>query len=494
MRQGRTQINLVKLAIYVLKRCWLIILCAAIGFGAMYYRANSRRVDTYTAFGTMYVYNGNPNMVNYQYTNTTDLASAVKLLDTYMVVVKSNKVMDAVVERLSPDYPGINGGYISATLSMSPVGETGVLRVQCTTGDPQQSADICNAVLDVAPAEIIRVVNAGGIEIIDYATAPFFPDARSPMRNAMIGGLAGAVVAAALLVLLFLLNRKVTDVDDLTANYTPPVLTSVKRYRGKNDDPGEFLLNDKSSMETVESYAKLRMNLTYTLVNKKSHAVVVTSAISGEGKSTIAANLAVSCAMSGKHVVLVDADMRRGCQQDIFHYEPELPGLSDVLVGTASWRDVVKGTDNSLLDVFPAGHLPPNPAELLESSTMRDLLTELEDAYDLVLLDVPPINIVSDPLALSSVTAGALFVVRQNYSDHREIRQALVTAEMTGTEILGFVFHGEKLSHGSYISRRHYTNYYHKYDNRGEVFPVPNQESDQNGKSEKGHQPSTVKQ
>jgi Mrp family chromosome partitioning ATPase len=94
-------------------------------------------------------------------------------------------------------------------------------------------------------------------------------------------------------------------------------------------------------MDTVESYAKLRMNLFYTLVGKESHTVLITSGISGEGKSTIAANLAISCAMSDRRVILVDADMRRACQGDVFHYENTVPGLSDVLVGNAAWQDVI---------------------------------------------------------------------------------------------------------------------------------------------------------
>ena len=93
--------------------------------------------DTYTAYATMYVLNGNPNLVNYQYANMADLNTAVQLLDTYMVVVRSSKVMTVVAERLQAKYPGINTGYISSTLSMGSVGETGVLQINCKTGNPQ---------------------------------------------------------------------------------------------------------------------------------------------------------------------------------------------------------------------------------------------------------------------------------------------------------------------------------------------------------------------
>ena len=466
-RRTTTSIDLVKMAFYILKRCWLLLICGAIGFGIFYWNTAVRQKDTYTASGTMYVYNGNPNLVNYQYTSTSDLNSAVKLMDTYMVVIKSNKVLDVVVERLTPDYPHISAGTIAGSLSMGSVSDTGVMRIRCTTDNAKKSADICNAVLDVAPAEIIRVVGAGNIEIIDYASAPKAPDGRNPMRKGMTGALYGIVAAAAVLAFLFLINQRIESARELTENYTPPVLSEIRREKQENVDPASFLLNKDSPMDKIESYAKLRMNLFYTLVGKDNHTVMITSGISGEGKSTIAASLAVSCAMSDRKVLLIDADMRRACQGEMFRYEGmDYPGLSDVLVGNIEWKNAILVGEQNNLDLLPAGHLPPNPAELLESDAMRKLLEEMSGEYDLILIDSPPLNIVSDPLALASAVAGALFVVRQGFSDHREIRKALTAAEMGGLNLLGFVFYGENLRQGNYYNRKYYRGYYHKYDHR----------------------------
>ena len=215
MKNRSQQIDLVKLALYILKRIWIVVICAAIGFGVMYWRADSTHRDTYTARGTMYVYNGNPNVVNYQYTNTSDLASAVRLIDTYMVVVKSNKVMDVVTERLSAAYPGITPNYLRSTLSMRSVSETGVVEVVCKTNNGQLSADICNMVLDVAPAGSIRVVSAGKIEVVDYATVPTKADGSNEMRRSLIAALAGAALAGFILVLLYLMDRKISIYDIL---------------------------------------------------------------------------------------------------------------------------------------------------------------------------------------------------------------------------------------------------------------------------------------
>ena len=466
MEKGSIRIDLVKLFRFILKRVWIVILCAAIGFGGYYLYTVNMKTDMYTASGTMYVYNGNPNLVNYQYTSVNDLNSAVQLLDTYMVVVKSAKVMNAVAERLSVQYPGITPEIISKTLSMGSVSGTGVLKVNCRTTDAQLSADICNAVLDVAPQEIIRVVSAGGIEIIDYAVTPLLPDSRSPVRKGIIGALAGMVLAGGFLLVLFLMNHRITAAKELADNFTPPVLASIHRDKANSSDPGKFMISGGTPMETLDSYGKLRMNLLYTLAGKDKRAVVITSSIAGEGKSTIAANLAISCAMGGKRVLLVDSDLRRACQKEIFKYPGALQGLSECLVGDCEWEDCLLKTSWENLAVLPSGKLPPNPAELLSIDRMGALLDEMQEEFDLVLLDMPPINVVSDPLSVSAQVAGCLFVTRQNYSDLRDIRKALIAAEMTGMEVLGFVFYGEKLHDESYYKKKYYSRYYQDYDSR----------------------------
>ena len=466
MDRRTVKIDLAKLIMFVLKRCWLIVLCAELGFGAMYIRTTRFMPDTYTASGTMYVNNGNPNVEQYQYTNSNDLDSAVQLIDTYLIVVKSEKVMRSVVELLSNDYPEISAGYISSTLSMASVSETGVASVRSTTNDAKLSRDIVNAVLYAAPKEIIRVVGAGNIEIIDYAIAPLVPDSRGAFNKGILGAMAGVVLAGCVLFALFLMNQRITDTKDLTDNYNPPVLASIQRIKEDSEKAGAFLITNTTDMSIVENYAKLRMNLLYTLVGKETHSVIITSAVAGEGKSTITANLAISCARGDKKVLLVDGDLRRASQSRIFELSDHTKGMSEVLVGTSKWQDVILKNINGNVDLLPAGHFPPNPAELLGSLEMRQLLKELEEYYDLVLLDMPPINIVSDPLVLSNYVAGCIFVTRQDYSDHREIRKALIEAEMAGMNVMGFVFYGENIKEAGYYNRRYYNKYYSKYEYR----------------------------
>ena len=464
MTGNTIRIDLRKLIKYTLKHIWILIVCGFIGLSIMYYHVAYRLPDTFTSYGTMYVYNSNPNLINYQYASTGDLDSAVQLIDTYMIVVRSNKVMDVVAERLSSEYPGIEPAFISRTLSMSSVSDTGVVRVSATTSDPQMSANIANAVLDVAPAEIIRVVGAGNIEIIDYAEVRNAPDNRMPLRRSMTGGLLGGAVGGLFILLFFLFDQRVSSERELTDNYNLPVLSSIRRQKRYVSDSG-LMLSQKSTMEQIESDAKLRMNLMHAIEDKGSHTIGITSSISGEGKSTIAANLSISCSMTGKRVLLVDADMRRACQQDIFRLKKPVRGLADILEGKCSWVTVVQNMKKTM-DLLPAGTISQNPSELLGSGKMEALLAEMEKEYDLIILDLAPINIVSDPLILSPHLAGCVMIVRQDYSDLRDITAALSSAQMTGMNMVGFVFYGEIIKEGSYYSRKYYKRYYSQYDYR----------------------------
>lgn len=457
------KIDLVRLLQYVLKRIWLPILCAMIGFGAMYYRSEYNAVDTYTASSTLYVSNGNPNAVNYQYTTISDINTSVMLVDTYAVVIRSNKVMDAVAERLGQD---IMPEYIASTLSMSSVGETGVMRVSCTTPDPQLSMDICNAVVSIAPAEIVRVVNAGSAEVIDYAELPLAPNRRNTLKNGVIGFLAGGVLGAGILLILFLMNRKLADAKDWTDNYTLPVLSTIPKQPQK-EIKAEYLLNDHYSSNILAAYGKLRMNLFFAM-HGEMKTILISSAVPAESKSTLSANLAISFALDGKKVLLIDGDMRKQTQNELFQLDLSRGGLSDLLVKATDKPGQIWEEVRPNLDVLLAGTVPPNPSEMLNSGEMRAFLREMEEKYDLILIDTPPMNIVSDALVLADTGVGMLLVVRCGYSDHREIKKALEAAEFSKINMLGVAVTNARLGsegyHGKYYYKRYYSHYYSDYD------------------------------
>ena len=451
-------IDLLKLAKYIIKRAWLPMLCFLVGFALLFGYTAFLRTDTYTAYATMYVYNGNPNVTNYQYTNSSDLDSAVKLLDTYMVVIQSNKVMDAVAERLGGQY---SAKYLASTLSMSSVSETGVMKVMCTTTDPQLSATICNAVMDIAPTEILRVVSAGSIEVIDYADVPYLPNDRSPITKGIVGGVIGVLAACAVLFVMFMMNRKITELSDVTDEIRIPVLAMVPMR--KRSSLSNYLIDERTPIRYIEGYSQLRLNLNYALGEEKN-LVLISSSIPDEGKSTISANLAISCSMDGKHVLLIDGDMRNATQDTLFELEDPQNGLSTMLLAQSKWEDVVRRDVRPGLDIIPTGKMTNTPAELLNSPLMRGFLKEVCQKYDLVIIDTPPINVVTDALVLSDIAAGLILVIRQDYSNIREVKQSMNSAKMTGMNMLGMVYYGSPYSKNSYGYSKYYSSYYTRYD------------------------------
>lgn len=484
MQNNVIQIDLWKLIKYMLKRCWVMIILAVIGFGAMYYRTEKNHVDSFTASATIYVNNNNPNLINYQYTSSADLMAATQLIETYSIVIRSDKVLDAVRTQLvqNAEIPGfdMNNAQISATLNMSSVNETGVCRISCTTGNAILSREICNAVVDIAPEEIKRVVGAGSVEVIDYAAIPMMPNGYSLTRQGAIGALAGIVLGGAILLVFFLLDRRVDSEKELHDRYDVSVLASIMRMDSKNElikkkkkkrensksdmDDGNRYLVAKHTPETIrEAYKHLRTNLRFAMVKQESKVLVVSSAVPGEGKSTISANIAIVSSQAEQKVLLIDGDMRKPRQHRMFMLNNHENGLSDLLVGdttleAAVHRDVMPG-----LDILCAGSTPPNPSELLGSEAMLRLIEQANQEYDLVILDTPPVNIATDALVLSDKMAGLLFVVRQDYSEHPEIRKALQSVEFTGGNLLGFVYSTKELNNRSYYYKHYYHRYYRKY-------------------------------
>ena len=192
MNKNNNQIDLIKLALYILKRCWLIVLCAAIGFGFLYWRYSQNQTDTYTTSCTVLVFNGNPNQINYSYASTGDLYAANQLVDTYRVVIRSNQVMDKIAARLLQSengerYQGISTAYLAGTISMAAVEDTGVVRISVTTNEAQKSLDICNAVYLEAPDAIKKVVEMGVISPMDPPYLPLAPNPHNTMRRSMRG-------------------------------------------------------------------------------------------------------------------------------------------------------------------------------------------------------------------------------------------------------------------------------------------------------------------
>ena len=212
----------------------------------------------------------------------------------------------------------------------------------------------------------------------------------------------------------------------------------------------------RKSQKTVcaEAYRTLRTNIQYSSVDKKVSPIVVTSAEPAEGKSTISGNVALTFAEDNKKVLLVDCDLRKPSLHKKFRISNML-GLTDVLIGKEKVENVVSKYDNNL-DILTSGKIPPNPAEMLGSQNMMDLLEELKKKYDIIVLDTAPLQAVTDAQILSTKVDGTILVIRANKTKKDSVLLAKELLNKVGANILGIVFNATEAERGKY---------YHYYGN-----------------------------
>ena len=229
--------------------------------------------------------------------------------------------------------------------------------------------------------------------------------------------------------------------------------------KGK-DKSGVFLDNnkmppllDKAPFAVQEAYKTLRTNITFSLPGNGCKCFGVVSASRGDGKSTIASNLAISLRQINKRVVLIDCDMRLPTIAKKFGVRAST-GLSNLLSGDTTTIPLIRDAERGV-DIIPAGTIPPDPTVLISSDVMKMLVEQLKRKYDYVIFDFPPINIVSDAVMLSNLIDGYLLVVRHQRSEYQLVAEAIRLMRLADARIIGCAYNGKYEERSYYKSNRY---------------------------------------
>lgn len=233
-----------------------------------------------------------------------------------------------------------------------------------------------------------------------------------------------------------------------------------------NDD-NKRTLHKNLEFTATEQYKIIRTNLDFTLpMDEKCPIIGVTSSVRGEGKSTTSVNLSYVLAEKGKRVLLIDGDLRIPSIANKLEIK-NTPGLTDLLKGKGAQISEFK---SNILDnwyVIPSGEIPPNPSELLGSNRMEKVLTALKEVFDYIIIDLPPVNIVTDAVSVSGLITGMIVIVREDYTEKRELEHCFRQLKLSNVNVLGCIMNESKAGNSSYgkYKKNKYYKYYHNSSN-----------------------------
>jgi capsular exopolysaccharide synthesis family protein len=260
-------------------------------------------------------------------------------------------------------------------------------------------------------------------------------------------------------------NDKITDIKDLQRGTQIPVLGIIPHH---TYEKGLVAMEHPRSM-VAESFRTLRSSLQYIASQKNHKRIMITSGVSGEGKSFTAANLAASLARGGKKTCLLGVDLRRPRVQEEF---PNLDlhngqGLSTYLAGMSASQDLIVPSGVPDLDIIVSGPVPPNPSELLLSQNMAQLISRLEQHYDYVIMDTAPLGLVSDSLDLLHLSDVVIYLVRQGYSPRQTLEDLHAIRQQRDIKNLFLILNDVELASSSYGYMKKYgKGYYEEYSEK----------------------------
>jgi capsular exopolysaccharide synthesis family protein len=359
---------------------------------------------------------------------------------TYAEVAKSPVVLGPVIDRLGLDDTAEE---LALKLDISVRLDTTVFQITSTESDPERAAQVANAVAESAIDTITTLEASDSVDgvplvrldQIQTATVPLEPASPKTRTVLPLGLFVGLALGFAITLIAAVLDTRIQGPSEVASITDRPLLATIPVHRRAKKNP--LIVRSNPEGRSGEAFRTLRTNLRY-LESTDARSVLVTSPRDGEGKSTIAANLAWSLAQSNFSVILVDTDLRSPRVGAIVQVDGTV-GLTDVILGYAGLDDAIQRTDHPDLSVLLAGSEQPNPSELLGSAELATIIESLESRFDYVIIDSPPVLSYTDAAVVSVVASGTVVAVSSGRTRRGQLRAALLTLANVGVTPLGTV-------------------------------------------------------
>ena len=430
--------------LHALKKLWIVVLILALGFGAFsFFRTRESYVPAYKAEATVAVYSSDDG-------TTTNSRSAQQLGTVFPYILTSGVLKDVIKNDM-----GVNA--LPGNIKVTNVEGTNLLTISVSSGDPKLSYNTLLSIIKNYPKVAEYVVGYTVMEIVDDSGIPTDSGKTVAVRgNAVKGATYGAVLGLGIVFIYMLMNKTVRSVKDVKAFSTIDHLGTLPVYKKKkrNDAASSInILEHNVQQNYLEAMRLIRTRVMRKLESSSHKVLMVTSSVPGEGKSTIAANLAISLAGKKKSVILVDCDLRNPSLQEIFKVSEEQPGFMEVYNGKATLPNAIVTFENygiRLGVLFGSPEKATSHSEILGSVKTGAIIEELKKIADIIILDTPPSAMLVDAMLVAKYVDEAIYVIMSDYARTGVIIEGLSELKNTGIEISGYVLNGSKESSGGY--------------------------------------------
>lgn len=449
------EIELRDLLVILKRKSWIIVLvtllllltCCVLTFCVM--------EPQYEAFATFVVGVGRPlsHNENFEY---SDVLLNEKLVSTYEEIAKSISISDTVVKNLNLN---ITYEEFAKKVKVVQVENTQVIKIKIRDKDPVLAARIANEFSKNFLTHIMAIMKMENVQILDRAKVPVKPISPRPALYLAISGLLGVFSSVFMILIYQYFDTSIKTPKDVENNLGLPVIGRVFTFtKGKDEGNRGVILQAGTWSPIAEAIRGLRANIQFLSASKNIKTIVITSAGIGEGKSTISAGLAVSVAQVNKKVLLIDCDLRRPALHTYFGGSNDT-GITNYLSEDVAYRDLIQYGKTDYLYFLPSGPIPPNPAELLASYKFEIFLKDIVQEYDMVIMDSPPIGLVTDAAVLSTVSDGVIFVCSVKQCTIEAAKYALSLIRDVNARVLGVVLNKIPLKESPYYKHRKYSYY-----------------------------------
>lgn len=458
---------LVEQFLHALKRLWWVVLILVTIFADLsYFQVNRSYVPHYEAEATLEIFTSKTDQAlgSESYMN---VVTAEQLGKVFPYILSSGILSDMIAEDLGLDY-------VPGQISVEVVENTNLVTLHVTASDGQTAYDVLQSVIKEYPEVARFVVGQVEIEVIDDNGVPMDTGKEYVTRGSVKqGALTGFVLGAAIVCLYILLHRTIRFPSDFNSMLhvhclgTLPVYQVKKRRKNKDKKENVNILNGYVPQDYMEALRAIRTRIERKLAQKQQKTFLVTSSVPEEGKSTVAANLAVSFAQKGAKVILVDCDLRNPSVQGKFGVSGSFPGISAVLRREVELEKALYQVEDEHIDLklLCGSETASREVEILGSEEMKELLKQLEDMADVVILDTSPSAMLNDALVIAHNVSLALYVVKYDYAQTRQVLAGIEELSETGIQVMGCVLNEAK--HGSHQSGHGYGYSYGKYGGYG---------------------------